>query len=195
MGRSRLPRPDPARRRHLLYGAGCFRVAWYAINSEPFRLMLDAVEAAADGGTYTDVASLRGEQPPPGTPVPWDAAEALRFAASHHYVTGYHGAEESAARVHGYILAAVPGAAPLLDGVRDDILGRPAVVFDERWRTPTVVALARGMYQSRDFTGMPALADELQEAGCDDPKVLEHARNPAGVHARGCWLVDLILGK
>ena len=42
---------------------------------------------------------------------------------------------------------------------------------------------------------LPAiLADALQEAGCDNPDVLAHCRGP-GPHVRGCWVVDLVLGK
>jgi hypothetical protein len=76
------------------------------------------------------------------------------------------------------------------------VLGNPfrRVVFDRTWRTETVVALARGMYESREFAEMPDLADALAGAGCADPDVHEHCRGP-GPHARGCWVVDLVLGK
>ena len=38
------------------------------------------------------------------------------------------------------------------------------------------------------------LTDALEEAGCDDADLLEHLRGPEP-HARGCWALDLILGK
>jgi hypothetical protein len=78
-----------------------------------------------------------------------------------------------------------------------DIFGNPfrAVVFDPSWRTSTAVGLARTMYDARDFGAMPVLADALEEAGCDTPDVLAHCRDPDGVHVRGCWVVDLVLGK
>jgi hypothetical protein len=41
---------------------------------------------------------------------------------------------------------------------------------------------------------MPILADALQDAGCDREEVLNHCRS-AGPHVRGCWVVDLVLGK
>jgi hypothetical protein len=65
---------------------------------------------------------------------------------------------------------------------------------DPSWLTSTVVALARTMYETRDFTGMPILADALQDAGCDNEDILDHCRK-ARPHARGCWVVDLVLGK
>jgi hypothetical protein len=41
---------------------------------------------------------------------------------------------------------------------------------------------------------MPILADALQDAGCDNEAVLDHCRS-VGTHVRGCWVVDLVLGK
>jgi hypothetical protein len=78
-----------------------------------------------------------------------------------------------------------------------DIFGNPfrPVDFDSDWRTSTVVALAKQMYDSRDFSAMPILADALQDAGCENDDVLNHCRDAAGVHVRGCWVVDLVLGK
>ncbi|MBM3981841.1 MAG: hypothetical protein FJ304_16510 [Planctomycetes bacterium] len=76
------------------------------------------------------------------------------------------------------------------------IFGNPfrPVAFDPAWRTDTAVALARQMYESREFSALPILADALQDAGCDNEDVLNHCREP-GTHVRGCWVVDLVLGK
>jgi hypothetical protein len=68
------------------------------------------------------------------------------------------------------------------------------VAFDPEWRTSTAVALAGQMYEARDFSAMPILADALQDAGCDNADILDHCRSP-GPHVRGCWVVDLVLGK
>jgi hypothetical protein len=77
-----------------------------------------------------------------------------------------------------------------------DIFGNPfrPVAFDPSWRTSTAVALASQMYESREFSAMPILADALQDAGCEDADILGHCRGP-GPHVRGCWVVDLVLGK
>lgn len=76
------------------------------------------------------------------------------------------------------------------------IIGNPfrPVAFDPRWRSETAVALATGIYDGRHFDRLPILADALEEAGCDHPDILAHCRG-AGPHARGCWVVDLALGK
>jgi hypothetical protein len=51
------------------------------------------------------------------------------------------------------------------------------------------------MYESREFSAMPILADALQDAGCETADILDHCRDPQAVHVRGCWAVDLALGK
>ncbi|MDY3561239.1 hypothetical protein R5W23_002514 [Gemmata sp. JC673] len=70
---------------------------------------------------------------------------------------------------------------------------RPATL-PPQWRTDTVRALAAQVYESRGFSAMPILADALQDAGCDSDDILNHCRGP-GPHVRGCWVVDLVLGK
>src|SRR5205807_3516366 len=77
-----------------------------------------------------------------------------------------------------------------------EVAGDPftPVTFRAEWRTGTAVALANEMYETRDFGAMPILADALQDAGCDSEDVLNHCRHP-GTHVRGCWVVDLVLGK
>jgi hypothetical protein len=78
-----------------------------------------------------------------------------------------------------------------------DIFGNPfrKVKFDKNWRTDTAVLLAKQMYDARDFSAMPILADALQDAGCDSDDVLNHCRDANQVHVRGCWVVDLVLKK
>jgi hypothetical protein len=71
---------------------------------------------------------------------------------------------------------------------------RSALTADPSWLTSTVLALAEGIYQERAFDRMPILADALQDAGCDNEDILSHCRQP-GEHVRGCWALDLVLGK
>lgn len=66
--------------------------------------------------------------------------------------------------------------------------------LDRTRLTSTVVALAEGIYQDRAFDRLPILADALEDAGCDDTDILTHLRGE-GPHVRGCWAVDLVLGK
>ena len=77
-----------------------------------------------------------------------------------------------------------------------DIFGNPfrPVVADPTWLTPTAQSIAAAIYQDRTFDRLPILADALEEAGCTHAVVLLHCRTP-GEHVRGCWVVDLVLGK
>jgi hypothetical protein len=67
------------------------------------------------------------------------------------------------------------------------------VTFDASWQTPGMLRLARHIYDRRDFAGLPDLAALLEMAGCTDAALLGHFRGD-GVHCRGCWGLDLILG-
>jgi hypothetical protein len=77
-----------------------------------------------------------------------------------------------------------------------DILGNPfrPVAANPSWLTSTVLALAEGICADRAFDRLPILADALQDAGCENADILNHCRG-GGVHVRGCWVVDLVLGK
>ena len=64
-----------------------------------------------------------------------------------------------------------------------------------------MVRLAQAAYDQRHMPGgtlddgrLAVLADALEEAGCTDAGVLNHLRGP-GPHVRGCWVIDLCLGK
>jgi hypothetical protein len=70
---------------------------------------------------------------------------------------------------------------------------RPAEL-DRRWLTPRVLKRAARAYDDWAFDRLPELADDLEDAGCRDRDVLRHLRGP-GPHARGCWVLDLLLGK
>jgi hypothetical protein len=87
--------------------------------------------------------------------------------------------------------------------VQSDILrcifGNPfrPVSLDPAWLTwndATVPKLAQAAYAGRAFDRLPILADALEEAGCADAELLAHLRS-AGLHALGCWALDLLLGK
>jgi hypothetical protein len=60
--------------------------------------------------------------------------------------------------------------------------------------TANITSIAQGIYSDRAFDHLPILADALEEAGCTDAEILAHCRSE-GPHVRGCWVVDLILGK
>ena len=62
------------------------------------------------------------------------------------------------------------------------------------WDGGTVRKLARSVHDEQAVERLPILADALEEAGCADAQLLAHLRGP-GPHFRGCWAVDLLLGR
>jgi hypothetical protein len=93
-------------------------------------------------------------------------------------------------------------------GLLRDIFGslafRPVNIHRDvlAWNDGTVRRIAEGLYEDRklpegtlDTGRLAILADALLDAGCDDEEVLAHCREQEAVHTRGCWVLDLLLGK
>ncbi|OAI47680.1 hypothetical protein AYO44_09285 [Planctomycetaceae bacterium SCGC AG-212-F19] len=68
------------------------------------------------------------------------------------------------------------------------------VTLDPAWHSANVTGLAEAIYDERAFDRLPILADALEDAGCTNEDILSHCRG-GGEHVRGCWMVDLVLGK
>lgn len=89
-----------------------------------------------------------------------------------------------------------------------DIFGhqfwRYRIAIEQAWRSwndGIVVKLAQSIYDERqlpsghlDQARLAILADALEDAGCTTQDILSHCRGP-GPHVRGCWVIDLLLGK
>jgi hypothetical protein len=93
--------------------------------------------------------------------------------------------------------------APYHTALLRDILGNPfrPVALDPDLPRLGVVGPTQAIYDCQEIpTGnldparLAALARALEEAGCQDAELLGHLQGP-GPHTRGCWPVDLILGK
>jgi hypothetical protein len=211
-------------RKGLLLALACLRRVWPCL-SERSREAVEVLERLADrlpadeereaarraaergvnaAGTYhTDYynADYYGYDPTPAN-VFIDLADAVRVAAS--LTDALHVADCAAGA------ASAGGAA---GGVNDWLLERAAqaallrdlfgplpfhrVSLDPAWLTwndGTVVKMAQVVYEERAFDRLPVLADALEEAGCTSRDILDHLRGP-GPHVRGCWAVDLLLGK
>lgn len=83
-----------------------------------------------------------------------------------------------------------------------DVLGNP---FRPLSSPPAGVRaalpLAQAAYDHRilpagalDADRLAVLADALEDTGCADAELLDHLRGP-GPHVRGCWPLDLLLGR
>jgi hypothetical protein len=195
-------------RRLRLFACGCCRAVWDRL-TEFSRTAVGVAERYADGlagGEELDTAGwtvenrldlFPGEVPfdpgfwACGRRIGHDAGECARRCAD-TTAPGWEfvDADYDARRASRAAEAAVAQAV-----LARDIFGNPfrPVTADPSWLTITVVALARQVYETSDFSAMPILADALQDAGCDNAEVLGHLRGP-GPHARGCWVIDLVLG-
>jgi hypothetical protein len=189
-----LPPRRLTERRARLVMAAYARTGWDLLE-EPARRAVEVVEEWADG--RADVAAMTAAAAaawltigtPRGTPRTFAADVAWRSAEEDYRPN---------LRVLTYRPLGVPQADAnvVLCGLLRCVFGNP---FRRRRlppsvRTANVLDLARTVHEDRAFDRLPVLADALMDEGCEDAILLEHCRS-GGSHGRGCWVVDLILGK
>jgi hypothetical protein len=163
----------------------------------------EEMESAILGADEAVESILRTPTPPPiselNIAIPAQAAQAvLALARGESEVALQHVFETGCAlglfgsSYNGW----VSSIAQTRIGSLRDVFGNPfrPVTVNPTWQTATVVSLAQAIYDERAFDRMPILADALEDAGCTNADVLNHCRQP-GEHVRGCWVVDLLLGK
>jgi hypothetical protein len=173
-------------RKLRLFAVACSRRAWHLLDG-PGRAAVEVAERFADGdASGEELRAARLACKTAGTQASWYAAASDAGIAAGN-------ASRSARSAAGTRLAEECAAQARL---LRDVFGNPfrPVVLRPAWLTAEVVALAGRVYEDRGFDRMPALADALARAGCDNPEVLGHCREGAE-HARGCWVLDLLLGK
>lgn len=171
-------------RKLRLFGALCCRLIWNSM-WEGCRPGVEAAERFAEG-----------EHDP------------KLLAVASRVCLGHSDAYRSARSSVDWVIAGDSGPLDLSDlyqkdlaaratGLAREVFGNPfrPVTVDPGWLTSDVCSLARGIYDERAFDRMPILADALQDAGCANNEVLSHCRDANQVHVRGCWVVDLLLGK
>jgi hypothetical protein len=103
---------------------------------------------------------------------------------------------EALARLHQQTPAQAPQLAA--DAIREVMMNpfRPIDLRHSWLRRENGSAghLANAIQRDQRFDELPILADALEDAGCDEPTLLEHLRRPEG-HLRGCWALDLVCRK
>lgn len=191
--------PRPSSRKYRLFACACCREAWKTFPISPDALAFRAVGVAekfADGLASEEELSWHCDEllkllDGPNRPGVTDYAGAAFWATKSK--TTVRDAKNTADHSCSYR----PGGELIQTVIVKCVFGNPfrPVPFLPEWRTSTTVALARTIYESREFYHtMPILADALEEAGCDNEDVLNHCRGPR-LHVRGCWVCDLVLGK
>jgi len=192
-------------RKRRLFECGCCRRVWRELVDERSRQAVTVAERFADGLATADEL----ESASIAASAAWEVDED-QFTQDGRLAVG--AAAYNAALDMGW-WGGAPSFQPPSDIVRDaatdpiaervaqsvlirDIFGNPfrPVTADPRWLTSTAVGVARAIYEERAFDRLPILADALEDAGCDNLDLLAHCRGD-GPHVRGCWVVDLVLGK
>jgi hypothetical protein len=193
-------------RKEKLLSAACFRRIWHLLKTEQGRKAVEVLERYVDGEATPEQLAEAQEDAwqsnieipnPEGNNLPETQALAAIGLSASLIDLLIRVAEATAWEKVGTPEAVSEPEQRSQCVLVRDIFGNPfrPATFDAAWRTSTAVALARGMYESRDFSAMPILADALQDAGCDNDDILNHCRDPHATHVRGCWVVDLVLGK
>ena len=77
-----------------------------------------------------------------------------------------------------------------------DIIGHPFCphALDSKCLTTQVKQLGLAIYEDGTYDLLTLLADAIEEAGCTQPDLLAHLRGP-GPRFRGCWALDVVLGR
>jgi hypothetical protein len=198
-----------SRRALLLLSCACCRRVWHLLETATLRQAVDTCERFADG--EIDEQEFRAaafathplmnyrEEIMSGQ---WREDVMLAAYAINTAMVAVRGNSYSKA-IEFYALAARSSSqeqrATLIDLIRD-VFGNPFSPSPSlpgpvlTWNDGTVRRIAEGIYEERAFDRLPILADALLDAGCDDEELLAHCRSE-GPHVRGCWAVDLVLGK
>lgn len=123
--------------------------------------------------------------------VAWESVLRLSALLRAHAQEGFPDPPMSSARVNRLEAGA---QAALLRDLFGHLFHEDHLWIGRLKRTDDAERLARAISEGHTFGDLPVLADALEEAGCADVAVLEHCREP-GLHARGCWVIDALLGR
>jgi hypothetical protein len=202
------PPPTPAMARRLqLFGCACARMVWEFLPTDARSAVLIRERFAEGRATEDDVkasapqiqwAAVTYQQHAlNATADPRDAARNAAKALATRAAGPVPADRSAEERWHALWNPAYAAARKHQAELVRDIFPPPghAPALHSDWRTSTVVALARQMDDTGDFSAVPILADALQDAGCDNDAMLDRCRAASGVHCRGNWVVDLVLGR
>jgi hypothetical protein len=184
-------------RKTRLFAVACCRLIWHLLTDQRSREAVEVAERYADGrasdedlhraavaalAAHEEAFKAKGKEGACGEWAAPHAADPFAFRA--------------ATNASWMAAVAAQGLRHVQADLVRDIVGNPfrPAKLNWSWLTPDALALARTIYDDRAFDRLPILADALEEAGCTDADLLAHCRG-LGPHARGCWAVDLLLGR
>jgi hypothetical protein len=180
-----------SKRKLRLFAVACSRRVWDWIDALG-RSAVEVAERYADGlANSEDLRAARLACQGAGGQAAWYAA------ATNPAIAAGNAARSAQAGVANNALLGSE-AAELLAQARfiREIFGNPfsPASLNPSWLTPNVVELAQTIYDDRNFNRLPELAAALEDAECNNQEIMVHCRMP-GPHVRGCFVVDLLLGK
>ena len=180
-------------RKLRLFAVACCRRIWHLLPDERSRRAVEAAEAYADGLISDEqlrIASGEAASVGIGFGIQFGAPNAAHFAA----LAGQVHCDRCAMSAARAVSQSAESAAQA--GLLRCIVGNPLkpITLDPAWLSSTAKALASTIYQERAFARLPSFAVCLKSAGCINPDILNHCRQPSE-HCRGCWVVDLFLQK
>jgi hypothetical protein len=202
-------------RKQRLFACACCRSIWDLLPDDASREAVRTAERFADGDVTSDGLRKAYEALVESGPTSrvWNpaAGAAELFTGSYHATASSflraatESVEACGAALVGPRSRRSPGRAERNENARQcdmlrDIAGPllfRRIAVDRTWlfwNSGTVPKIAEAIYDDRLFDNMPILADALEEAGCTNAEILDHCR-VGGEHVRGCWVVDLLLGK
>jgi hypothetical protein len=188
---------DKASDRKLrLFAVACCRRIWHLLADARSRKAVEVAEQYADGWASDEqlrAVSREAASVGIGFGTQFSPANATHFAALPGRVFADRCGTFAARAVADFAEAAAQSSLLrcLWGNQLRGIALAPSLLA---WHNGTVVKLAQGIYDERRFGDLPILADALEGAGCDNADVLAHCRS-GGDHVRGCWVVDLLIGK
>ncbi len=187
-------------RKLRLFASACCRALWHFIVDSNCRNAVEMSERFADKLTSAEELEEAARRSPPGRPSggSW-APVRLSFARQARravLATCQPVAQDAAWETARQSMALIQN---LQAHILRDIFGnpfRPAVLDPAwlRWRDGFIPQVAQSIYDERRFADLPILGDALEDAGCTNIDILDHCHRP-GEHVRGCWVLDLLLGK
>jgi len=216
--------PSISSRKARLFACACVRQVWHLLTEEPSRNAVEVAELYADGWANDDEleeadrkafsevrVSASGEMLNPAEYAAWwmtseweeppgevaeNTARWVEAAVGELNPRAVHQIRKILGNLK---LAAVEKVRKVQCQILRDLLDSPFRETElDSMQLPgaseLVRRLAQTIYDEGTYDGMPILADALEEAGCTNTDILNHCRGPEP-HVRGCWVIDLLLGK
>jgi hypothetical protein len=210
---------DLSVRKAILLACGCCRALHWRFSDPRSRATIEAAEEFADGGITLERIRLAASEAraayreavlTPGTARRFPRAGEITALTARELLSAFLQSEllpeairSAAVQAVAFVRQGVKRVKPAQAALVRDVVRNPfhPAILSPAWRTSVVVSLAQAAYECRelpagvlDAARVAILADALEDAGCTDAEILGHLRGP-GPHVRGCWALDLILGK